>query len=404
MAMKKFRLVGTIELVLLFLFACSSTTATPSTPTATEARGTETPTKTVIARATITQTPQETTLSSQSTQSPASFLLSEPGPYFAANREFTLIDDSRNGREIDLLIWYPAIKQTGADGRPIVRDAGPDTSNAPYPVILTEENSGRYIFLSHLATHGFVLVVVKSPSSDPAIEGNGFRLVRDFLFSLSQISTNPPEGLENLMDTDRVGVTGYSYGGDISLTISGARVDPEFYLSQCEQVSILVPESIQWVYNDYYCQDARNWEEFVNLMGEKIISSDDGLWQPLTDDRILAVMPMAPTVSWYFGKRGLAAVDRPILLIWGTKDTLSPYPLEASYTFESLEIPDRYLISFIGNTHGLSMTEYGALRLKHFATAFFGYYLQGRKDYAEYFSEDFVTQFDDLAWGVYSNE
>jgi hypothetical protein len=42
--------------------------------------------------------------------------------------------------------------------------------------------------------------------------------------------------------------------------------------------------------------------------------------------------------------------------------------------------------------------------MRHFATAFFGYYLQGREDYAEYFSEDFVTQFDDLAWGLYSNE
>ena len=32
--------------------------------------------------------------------------------------------------------------------------------------------------------------------------------------------------------------------------------------------------------------------------------------------------------------------------------------------------------------------------------AFFGYHLQGRDDYAEYFSEEFVAQHDDLAWGV----
>ena len=331
-------------------------------------------------------------------------MLSETGPYFAANREFTLIDDSRNGRKIDLLIWYPAIKQTDADGKPIIRDAEPDTSNAPYPVILTEENSGRYIFLSHLATHGFVLVVVKSPSSDPAIEGNGFKLVHDFLFSLDQISTNPPEGLENLMDTDRVGVTGYSYGGDISLTISGARVDPEFDLSQCKQVAALVPEPFQWIYNDYYCEDARNWDAFFHFIGDEVTTSDDDLWQPITDERIRAVMPMAPTVSWYFGERGLAAIDRPALLIWGTKDILSPYQLEAEYTFEHIIVPDRFLISFIGRTHMMPFSDDVAMQLKHFATAFFGYYLQGREDYAEYFSEDFVKQFDDLAWGVYSDE
>jgi hypothetical protein len=43
-------------------------------------------------------------------------------------------------------------------------------------------------------------------------------------------------------------------------------------------------------------------------------------------------------------------------------------------------------------------------RMNHLATAFFGYHLQGRQDYANFFSEDFVAQFDDLAWGVYSDE
>jgi len=42
--------------------------------------------------------------------------------------------------------------------------------------------------------------------------------------------------------------------------------------------------------------------------------------------------------------------------------------------------------------------------MKHLAAAFFGYYLQGRDDYAEYFSEDFVAQHDELAWGVYTGE
>ena len=43
-------------------------------------------------------------------------------------------------------------------------------------------------------------------------------------------------------------------------------------------------------------------------------------------------------------------------------------------------------------------------RIDHFAVAFFGYYLQGRKDFARYFSEEFVTQYNDLAWGVYEKQ
>jgi hypothetical protein len=43
-------------------------------------------------------------------------------------------------------------------------------------------------------------------------------------------------------------------------------------------------------------------------------------------------------------------------------------------------------------------------RMAHFAVAFFGYHLQGRADYAAYFSEKFVKQHDDLAWGVYEGD
>jgi hypothetical protein len=41
-------------------------------------------------------------------------------------------------------------------------------------------------------------------------------------------------------------------------------------------------------------------------------------------------------------------------------------------------------------------------RMAHFAVAFFGYHLQGQEDLKYYFSEEWVTQHPDLAWGVYS--
>jgi predicted dienelactone hydrolase len=227
--------------------------------------------------------------------------------------------------------------------------------------------------------------------------------VRDFLFTLDQISLAPPDGLESLIDTDHVGVTGYSYGGDISLAVSGARVDPEFYRSQCAQMLASVPEPLRWIYADFICLDYSKWDDFIATVGDEIINSDNGLWQPITDGRIRAVMPMAPTISWYFGERGLAFVDRPTLLIWGTRDFLSPYHLEAGYTFEHINIPDRFLISFIGKTHSMPFSEDSALRIKHFVTAFFGHYLQGQEDYSKYFSKEFVAQFDDLFWGVYSD-
>ena len=43
-------------------------------------------------------------------------------------------------------------------------------------------------------------------------------------------------------------------------------------------------------------------------------------------------------------------------------------------------------------------------RMAHFAVAFFGTHLQGRQDLVQYFSEDFVSPFDNLAWGVVQGE
>jgi predicted dienelactone hydrolase len=113
---------------------------------------------------------------------------------------------------------------------------------------------------------------------------------------------------------------------------------------------------------------------------------------------------MAPEGSWLFGERGLAAADRPTLIIGATADDINIYSLEAAWTFEHLGDPARAMISFVGETHMMVYDTEMVARMGHFAAAFFGYYLQGRDDYAQYFSEDFVAQHDDLAWGVYQGE
>jgi hypothetical protein len=42
--------------------------------------------------------------------------------------------------------------------------------------------------------------------------------------------------------------------------------------------------------------------------------------------------------------------------------------------------------------------------MAHFAVAFPGYHPQGKTEYRHDFSEEFVAQFDDLAWRVYEGE
>jgi hypothetical protein len=110
---------------------------------------------------------------------------------------------------------------------------------------------------------------------------------------------------------------------------------------------------------------------------------------------------MAPEGWLLFGERGLQSSDRPILIIVGTLDEYYPEDL---HIFENLGTLDRFFISFIGEGHRMIYRPQMVDRMKHFAAAFFGYYLQGHQEYIEYFSEDFVAQYHDLAWGEYGGD
>ena len=372
-------------------------TATPTTkPTVTEIIHPDTPTPTTA--------PQATKIVPADTQEPAPFSLSNPGPQSVGKRFYKFQDDSRDGREVEIAVWYPAVLPADQTGK-LVKDASADLTSAPYPVILSSSKVGGF-FAKHLVSHGFVAVGIRKIDTYEQMDKNLIDQPLDILFALDQVASQPLEGLDGMLDTDRVGAMGYSFDGYNSLALSGARIDPQFYLERCRDVSTLEPPlSDFWI--RFYCNLAATWDEFEAHAGSQVTDSDDGLWQPMSDARILAVMPMAPDGAWIFGERGLAAVDRPTLILVGTEDRydgLSVYDTESVYIFEHLGTPDGAMISFVGKNHYMIYTMELVERMQHFATAFFGYYLQGRDDWVEYFSEDFVTQFDDLAWGPYKGE
>jgi predicted dienelactone hydrolase len=223
----------------------------------------------------------------------------------------------------------------------------------------------------------------------------------DILFALDQVASNAPEELEGMIDAEHAGATGYSFDGTNALVLGGARIDPEFYLGQCASADATAEAILSLFPSEYQCAAASDWDEFAAQAGEAITTSEDGLWRPVTDARLRAVMPLAGEGWLLFGDNGLAAVDRPTLLIVATQDELYA---ENALIYGLLGTPEKALISFIGPGHMMIYNPEMVARMAHFAAAFFGYHLQGREDLAYYFSEDFVTQHDDLAWGVYEGE
>jgi predicted dienelactone hydrolase len=217
----------------------------------------------------------------------------------------------------------------------------------------------------------------------------------DLLFALHQASTNSFEGLEDVLNADVAGMMGYSFGGYNSLAMSGARINPKHYLTKCADHTT-IEEAIYPNFVRYKCALLDKWDEFEAHAGGELTVSDDGLWQPMTDPRIRAVMPMAPEGWLLFGEEGLSAVDRPVFIIVGTLDE---YHSEDVLIFENLGTPEKFLISFVGKGHELIFVPKMTERMKHFAVAFFGTYLQGQEGFSEYFSEEFVSQYQDLVWG-----
>jgi predicted dienelactone hydrolase len=323
------------------------------------------------------------------------FPLSESGSYHVGiRRDIAYEDSSRDGRRVSITIWYPAMQPQDSTNSDSFPNAMPDKTNAPYPLILSSSKVG-YIFAPHLVSYGFVYVGINGLDTYKWNK-NLINQPLDILFALHQVALNPLEGLEGMIDSDHAGVMGYSFDGYNSLALSGARVDPEYYLEFCANPS-LVEHWIKWE----YCKPANTWEEYSIHAGSTITTSDDGLWQPMTDERIRAVMPMAPDGAILFGERGLSSVDRPILIIGATEDGICNYNLEAVYIYEHINVSDRTMISFIGEGHMMIYDDDQVMKMKHLAVAFFSYFLQGREDYEYYFSEDFVMQHDDLAWGVH---
>lgn len=341
------------------------------------------------------------------TQTLLPFPLSEPGPYYAGKRTFVFADADRDNRRVGITVVYPAVQPEGSTGSQLLvgTNRDPDLSGAPYPLIITGPDSADYWFKTHLASHGFVMAVVRYPG--PIGDNLDLWVIdhpRDILFALDQIASSPLEGLDGVIDADRVGVVGYSAEGADAFAVSGVRVDPEFYLSRCREAPAMEPALPElWeLYIEITCNLAQRWDEFAAHAGEGITASDDGLWQQLTDERIRAVMATGP--AWLYGERGLAAVDRPVFVISPTEDEIVPYDIEVAYVFEHLGTPERFLVSFVGQRHSMVFDPEQVKRMNHFATAFFGTYLQGKSEYRDYFSEEFVSQFEDLAWGVYNGE
>ena len=334
--------------------------------------------------------------------------LTEPGPYGVRLKILHLVDPSRENWTLDTLVWYPADK---TDATPVrrgslnLRDALPDRSGAPYPLIIfshgwLETSSQLSQVMEHLASQGYVVAAPTHHDTTPL----KFELVDrplDIMLVLDQLAAITDGDLAGMIDTNNVGLMGYSAGGGAVLEMLGLARDPTYYVAWCAQHLELKTWDCNppaWV--GHWDFDAI--AEYRAQLGLQALP--DGTWAPFGDERIHAVLALAPLGVALTTEEMQAAVTTPTMILMGTRDELLDYEGNAVRTYTYLGTDDRYLITLVGGTH-MFYPAHQEVPL-HFAVAFFGDYLKGDNTYAPYLTAEHLPTFRSitLAWGPYAGE
>ncbi|MEG4996090.1 alpha/beta hydrolase [Microcoleus sp. B4-D4] len=255
-----------------------------------------------------------------------------PGPYTWQKSSVTITSPSRN-RTFDMDIYLPL------------------QSPQPAPVVVISHGLGSdrlsFEYLAkQLASYGFAVAVPEHPGSNaqqiqnlvtgktnevaqPAEFINRPLDIKDLLDYLTKLSTTNP-AYRGLLDLQRVGIIGQSFGGYTALTLAGA--------------------GINFAQLDKDCQrENETWN--LSLLLQCRARSLDRNQYNFSDPRIKAAIAINPIASSILGETNLSQIKIPIMVVGGSADTVAPALLEQIQPFTWLTSPNKYLVLMNNGTH-----------------------------------------------------
>jgi predicted dienelactone hydrolase len=352
--------------------------------------------------------------------------LSNPGQADVLNSSDTSVE--RYTRRLTVEIWYPA--NLGKDQAPggsyetttrnlavtatlhgrAVRNAEPDMNAGKSPlVIISHGYPGNRYLMSHLAENlaskGYIVASIDHLDStyvdQSTIWSTLYHRPLDQLFVIDEISllSKTNKGfLNQLIDTDNIGIIGYSMGGYGLLVNLGAG----------------------------YTDETAGFAEGVPAeVANRHVASNTSL-DPFVDTRIKAGIAIAPCCMnrGMWNRDSLSTITRPVMFMAGSVDETAGYTTGVRSIFESAINSDRYLLTFLNAGHNAiapiplpveiheSEDQAGAFHytdavwdsvrssniMFHFATAFLDLHLKGDTSRSRYL--DLVTAAQDGIWSV----
>lgn len=308
--------------------------------------------------------------------------LSQPGPY-----SFT---------QDTITVTNPALRQTG-EGLTVNYDFDvdvylPQGVQGPAPVVIVSHGFGAvkedFVFLNqHLASHGYVVMAPDHVGSDlsyreaylggrlntllsPIEFINRPREISFLIDELERLVADSPEW-SNRLDLDRIAAVGDSLGSSTVMALAGAEITFPRLQQACDSDTLML-----------------NFALYLECRARYLPPKNYNL----ADPRIKAVIAAHNLGAGLYGYEGIRQVNRPILMVSGDWDVVSPVVTEQIFPFIWMEQNPRYMALLQVGTHFSSKPpgegagdvpniltgehrDIGARYYKTLATAFLGAHL-----------------------------
>ena len=286
----------------------------------------------------------------------------------------------------------------------------PDKLTQKTPLIVVSNGLGaerkRFTELAnYLTSYGFAVAVPEHPGSNQQrqqeflkglhqenFDGTDF-LDRplDISFVLDRISELNIKSFNNRIDTENVGIFGYSIGGTTALSLAGATIDYKQLAEDCKQTLDLTNISIL-----YQCRALE-----IRLREKS-----------LQDQRIKSAFLFVPFGKSLFNPNTLDNVKIPILWQVVDKDFLTSLTKEQLPLYSSLQNSDRTLVITENLPHSTatlskqrSATQQDESRIAReyqniLALVFFKTYLT-KEEYSQYLNDNFVKAITEVPYTLH---